>query len=440
MPRNSFQPRSYSREATQTTFGRLKKYFPRQRWVGSTNRYASRCVQRITSDCPSNGQRTINETHLAEYIAASAPPHCIDGWSFLGKALVSHAMGDSGACKHFAYYAQLRAVMSLMAAEGIGVFKNRHFAVNAANNRSSSLSGPIKRQTHEFAELQFRSWARTAKSGNLIEKIVRPNGIPLSEWFAQISSTSPGWLAQNWLEHWGYDLRRFKKDQSARNQASYRPTGLSQTLDYRNSTVTKESLEIVGSIWRMCLPDGRGGLSVDLHLLRASWDQHSKATGKYPKRADRIGVLKNFGSSETELKALVDFFDRSASAEDPMILVEARKKGQPEDHNYHLQMLSRATLLLRIATGATSVLLEETRTPKGDIKFWRDYVGENHGLWEPGAVDPIADMWAEVEEALRNIEEHAESTGNYYQWRSTLAKDIITLGGCERIGLSQLCL
>jgi hypothetical protein len=84
-------------------------------------------------------------------------------------------------------------------------------------------------------------------------------------------------------------------------------------------------------------------------------------------------------------------------------------------------------------------MIEEAKTSKRDLKFWWEYVGENQGLWTSGLADPIVDMWAEVEEALENISNNATSATNHYDWRSNLAEEILTLGGCARIGLSQFC-
>ncbi len=442
---NTFPSNAYSREATQATFNRLKAYLDDDRWLARGNRYAIKCVDRIRKDYKQDSRtkvitNDIVEKHLAEYIAASAPVHAIDGWGFLGKAIASHSIGDIEACKHFAYYAQLRAVMSLMASEGIGVFDNKHFAIKNADRRTSSVTAPKKSSTHDFAGSQFRSWAKSKSSGALLEKIIRPRGISLEEWFKEISPTKVSWLAQDWLDHWGYDLNKFKKDQDARNRASYRPTILDRDLNYRNASVVSDSIELVDAIWRMCSPDSVGGFSLDLQLMRVSWDEYSRMRGTTPTRADREKVLSDLGILQPELGNLVDFFERTTSSVDSIILTEARKKGSPEDVDYHSQMLCRATILLRLATGASASLIAKAKFDKDDLKFWSDFVGENSGLWESGAPNPITDMWNEVEEALHDLNVKAPSINNHYKWRSELANEVLTLSGCERIGLARFCL
>lgn len=437
--KDKFNPRSYSRSATQTTFNRLKRYFGSNRWIGSTNRYAVNCIDKIKNDC--KPPRNIAANHLAEYIAASAPLHCLDGWSFLGKAIISHALGDTDASKHFAYYAQLRAVMSLMASEGVGIFDRKHFGVKSATRQSSTLTAPKTSSTHEFAETQFRSWANSNRSGDLLKNIIRPRGSSLEEWFNEISpGTKTAVHAQSWLDHWGYDLKKFRKDHDARNRASYRPTALGRDLTYRNSTNIAESLELVDSIWRMCMPDRSGGFTLDLHLLRASWDEHSRNIGRQPTRAGRETILNHFGILQPELNTLLDFFDRKTFSQDSIILTEARKKGSPEDYDYHKQMLCRATLLLRLATGASNQMITEAKISKTDLKFWWEAVGENFGLWESGLADPITDMWTEVETALQNMQTPSSPVGSHYHWRFNSAEEVLTLAGCERIALSQFCI
>ena len=61
----------------------------------------------------------INEPHFREYVAASAPTHLIDGWSYLARAIDALLRGDAPAAVHLGYYAELRAAMSLLAGGGI---------------------------------------------------------------------------------------------------------------------------------------------------------------------------------------------------------------------------------------------------------------------------------------------------------------------------------
>jgi hypothetical protein len=69
--------------------------------------------------------------HLAQYIAASSILHCADGWSYLGRAINCLLKGDPHRVVHLAYYAELRAALSLLASEAIGVFSRNNFVIDA---------------------------------------------------------------------------------------------------------------------------------------------------------------------------------------------------------------------------------------------------------------------------------------------------------------------
>lgn len=440
---DKFSTSHYSRIATQETFNRLKKHFPKDSWLGVQNRYAKNCTEKIEKDCPKKPKNTPHrirgprKTQLAEYIAASIPLHCMDGWSFLGKAIISHATGDAEACKHFAYYAQLRAVMSLLASDGIGVFSNKHFSIVSANGRSSDLHGPIHGKTHSLVREQFIDWVGHPDSGRLFQKIIRPQGVALENWFSEISTAPLNYLAKDWLQHWGYDITTLGMDQSAREHASYRPSGLLKDLNFKNANQIRSSLEIVENIWRMCSMNGTGAFVADTFLLRLSWENH---TGGQLAQTEIQQTLENMGIRDPELTTLIQVFSRSTQRQDPMLILEANKKGKITDPDYHIQMLGRATLLLRLATGAGMGMIEDAHISKDDLKFWWETLGENCGLWEPGQANPISDMWADVEAALLNMSSSSSSVNNHYQWRSNFATELLALSGCERIALSQFCL
>lgn len=443
---DKFSAGQYSHNATQITFNRLRKHFVKGSWLGINNRYAKNCTEMIAKDCPPKVRGRSRPTHqitgpkktqLAEYIAASIPLHCIDGWSFLGKAIISHSIGDTEACKHFAYYAQLRAVMSLLASDGIGIFSGDHFSIQNANVNSSDIFGPITNRTHLLVKKQFIDWIASADSGKLFQKIIRPQGRPLEDWFSEISTSPLNYLAEDLLNQWGYDIKSMGVDQSAREHASYRPSGLINDLEFKNSTNIRKSLAVVEDIWRMCSTSMPGSFTLDTFLLRRSWEKY---VGKNLTQGDVKPKMENMGVNGPELSRLTQTLTRKIQKQDPLLIVEASKKGKPSDSDYHIQMLCRATLLLRLATGAGLIMIEESKITKDDLKFWWENLGENYGLWEPGQNDPISDMWDEVESALASMSSGSASIDHHHRWRSDFATELLALSGCERIALSQFCI
>lgn len=147
----------------QQTLQQLTMHFQTGKWIASTNRYLGNCSDSIYQDL---NRGTLNHSDLAQYIAASVALHCADGWSYLGRALECHACGDGEAASHLAYYAELRAAMSLLAAEGQGIFNTQHIIVDSHRN-----CRPISRLhfgTHEVAWFAFKTWAFQHSSADLL--------------------------------------------------------------------------------------------------------------------------------------------------------------------------------------------------------------------------------------------------------------------------------
>ena len=116
--------RTASNDSVINVLAGLNRCFRRNRWVSSTNRY-------IVKTIPKLKRHNLNDVNhnrdLASYIAVSAILHCFDGWIYLGNAISALSSGDAHTSHHLAYYAELRAAMSLLAGEGIGVFSNKHY-------------------------------------------------------------------------------------------------------------------------------------------------------------------------------------------------------------------------------------------------------------------------------------------------------------------------
>lgn len=85
------------------------------RWLGAGNRYAANVINQLKTDLTSG---SVDDSDLGQYLAASVPLHCADGWAYLGRALDCHFRGDSDGARHLGYYAELRAALAFLAAQG----------------------------------------------------------------------------------------------------------------------------------------------------------------------------------------------------------------------------------------------------------------------------------------------------------------------------------
>lgn len=82
-------------------------------WLDNGNRYRENASDIFENDYASNPV-AVNSKELSGYIAASAPTHLIDGWSFYARSTEALLRGDCSTAIHLGYYAELRAAMSIL--------------------------------------------------------------------------------------------------------------------------------------------------------------------------------------------------------------------------------------------------------------------------------------------------------------------------------------
>ena len=418
---------------------RLIHEFKAGRWLGPQNPYRTDTIAAIRRHTQAGG--CLQHQDLIEYIAVSAIHHCFDGWSYLGRALQAEMACDPDAARHLGYYAELRAAMGLLASEGIGVFNNTHFVVC-----SEGKCHPVRRAggTHQFVWEALEVWAN-AKAKDVLLRVVILSGVPLSDWLSQFRSGGVQWLAADWLKSWGLDLKRYTEDRDARNTSSYQPTALVSSgprpIDKIMSTVVQ--------LWNGCEPTGSAAFhGLDRWLLRFILEtvfrtSHGKsaqeARENYLNRVDTM--LEGVGLSDVARGDIRRFLDPSETRSSSEILADASSKLTAEHVDHSKQLLARATLLLRFATGCTRELLVEASTsPQGMLRFWWSQPRVRRGLW-PTEDSPstFSDLWEDVSEALDGVDRWMNDPTSrncaYDLWTKKRAADAAILSTTERICL-----
>lgn len=424
-----------------TTAG-LKRFFKRSSWIGKTNCYSKDVVARLKKASPSTKEHRRN---LAQYIAASVALHGNDGWSYLGRAVGCILTGDIHRALHLAYYAELRAAMSLLAGFGVGIFDRQHFIVSHANS-ITKLRTPLG--THLMAWAALEEWAQLATSGDVFVEVVRPEGHNLDQWFyLQGGGRALAPQARDWFMQWGMDLRLASRDREARYESSYRPDGVPTVWEADAS----ESLAFVQDMWRLLEPSGSSTFEqIDRHILRLSVESVFRgSTGKtttegdphFEALVDRMLSRMNMTSSaEHRMK---EFLCRQSSPDDPSLFhYSAVRPGNPKSDA--LAVISRAVLLLRLATGSAHRLLERTGIGSDDLAFWWGKLGESRGIWSPGNFpSELYDLWADIEDSLKSVadaEDENEGLFNSFNMiSSSVATHLGVLASHERVGIWGLC-
>jgi len=354
--------------------------------------------------------------------------------------LMALLKGDPHRARHLAYYAELRAASALLATEGIGVFNKYHFALTA-RNVATKLG--TEHGTHLFSWECLDHWASRPSSGQLFAKMIRPYGVTLEDWFLPVGSISAlAPQAQAWFRQWGVDLRNFPDDRNARNVSSYQPDGIPDAWYIKGY----DALEFTRDLWASLEPSTLSKFeTIDLSILRIAAEAlFNSRTGRKansdPVRFKQFvePIVNGQGLSQDTERQLLRFLMRGTSPHDPLIF--SRSQQLATDANTGAQaVISRATLLLRVASGSTTMLLKEAGYDAASIAFWAEGLGRGRGLWDGSSTGNPLDLWADVTPALADVElfqqKYSADEQTFFRMSAELGQVLIGLGSCERVAL-----
>lgn len=377
-----------------STLTRLRSRFRRwKRWLTQSHQYLNVVAALQPRNVPIDGSK------LAEYVACSSVLHLVDGWVYLSRAFDAMKLGDKHTAAHLAYYAELRAAMSLLATEGIGVFNDRHVALGPGGmvtdwTNNGGSKGP-RVGTHWATWALLNAWGDDAsRAGNVLTSIAVERR-SMAEWL-QVAGVFPSVqhvVARSWLKSWSIDLNLFPADRDLRNRTSYRPS----RLDVHPPVKVDPLEDMVNPLlhtWDALEPAAEAGGAVLDHALlygalRLAFNEGSAATPTWDSFLDRLSETAS-STLIVELKSLIrsDYYVLSA-ADDSRVPPRVQA------------VLARATLLLRLANGLCAQQLKASNIGKDDIRFWWARLGADGGMWsDESEVDPFSNLWAEVNEAL----------------------------------------
>lgn len=431
-----------SRQHVEDTISALAPTLNSKRWLSPRNRYAGDVVERINDDVTTGSKHRPRQ--LAQYISASSALHAMDGWSYLGRSLSALLRGDPHRSIHLGYYAELRAVMSILAAEGVGIFDKRHFVIDGPDS-VAPIHGKLG--THQFTWDVFELWASDSRSGNLFTSVIASRGTTLDQWFANSGGAATLFpLAKQWFLQWGMDISLPLKDRRARNESSYRPDGIGRTWTLN----ADETLQAAKEVWRSLEPTPRSPFEqIDWHILRIATEKlfyattgssHRSAKKAYGAYVEGLISARGFDAATAQLSR--DFILRRHSAKDLEILALSRLQPSHPTKG-HLAVLARAALLLRVASGSVRTLLGNANLKPEAIAFWLTGIGGCRGLWDVAKDGTdYMDLWADVQAALEDIAAFEDMIAvgerTFFKFGSQIASPILGLGACERIALWSL--
>ncbi|HBO5133741.1 TPA: hypothetical protein ACXJVA_005548 [Pseudomonas aeruginosa] len=416
--------------AVERAISLASKNFANDEIVANSNPYKINTSDQVkTLVTTADGPYTKPE--LNEVIATSTILHLYDGWSYLAEALKASYRSEAGIARHLAYYAELRAAMSILAASGIGIFNNHHVILDS-NDQLIAIPGKIA--THQIAWLALQEWGTFHSSGVLLGNEINAFGNTLSEWTREFQGTSTFSLTgAEWVNNWGLDLNQFSQDRNSRNEVSYR-------VNFNYLSPSKNPSELasfISDLWTNTEPGSSSFVLLDQFLVRSALEKiyQSKVRSHLGEdyRCRIENTCKKLGAEN-----YIDFLCRRISPDDPEIIKYAGKTSGVYDTHQYLEVISRSYLLLRIATASTRSLLRNSSISIDDISFWWTHVGTESGLWPRSTppADPL-ETWDNINLSLEDFNEWIQ-VGNSNCWHD-LHKDIgTTINSLARTELAAL--
>lgn len=341
------------------------------------------------------GSGRVQGAPLAEYIAYSVPLHVADGWVFLARAFDAIKAGDHENAVHMSYYAELRAAMSLLASEGVGVFNDRHVAIGP-NYSTADWTGS---GTHEATWELMEAWGNDPHRSSTILEAIRVEQKTINEWFdeANILQSVSHLVAGEWLKAWSIDLSFFRQDRNLRNRVSYSPTKI-----IHNVTAAPDfKAQVIDPLLRTWGPlqpsPDPGGAVIDQDLLAFALSRARDRDNLSQSQWDQfVDQYLEFASP-----SLSDYLKRPL--ESPYsIFTWAQDASIPPKVD---AVLARATLLLRLANAVCAQQLDHANVRKDDLRFWWDRLGQECGYWTEGQEpDTFKDLWQDVADAVEDVD------------------------------------
>lgn len=404
-------------------------------WLLNPNRYRIKCTSQYEKDArsASNAGRPLTlrqREQLVGYVSASSPAHVVDGWSLLGRGIDATMRGDTYSAMHFAYYAELRAAMSLLASEGVGIFDSRHpiLGVNILPFPRFTGSNARGCGTHRVVWPVFRFWSGLKRAETLLNSLVMPEGRPLGDWLLGIGSRiAVRAIAKRWLTSWGLDLSSVNIDRDVRNMASYRPSEFRMPPPVSAGRVA----QFANELWAMFEPGAvRRFPNVEVELLKSALRSNSLSI-----TAENI---ERIGFSLRDAKKWEAFLKKPAS-EDPLPIQCSISHGEIDTEGCHMGMLSRAALLLFIASGSARTMLQRAEYTQTTLQGWWKRHGEERGLWNASNCpdDPL-DAWEDIVEMRRDLAKFQNSTTSIHELRITSPRVVANVGAFELVGIWSL--
>lgn len=433
MPLQSLELKKASRAHVLAALGAVRNRPPHQ-WLGAAHGAA-------TGELPKKWTmlQALPAQHAIDAVAMAIPTHCVDGWTFAARAMQSLLVGDPHACRHMAYYAQLRASLCILANLGVGLFNGLNFVVDQ-QGQIVRIDPTTKKSekglgTHMIVWEALEAWGQDPDLAEAFLDLLRIKHVPLRD---LLETLWPGFIGvttvSKLIAAWGIDLKRGMEDHKYRNNSSYAPHALNPI-----AMTTSSNLRFVEQSWHLFEPTGGSGFdNLDRHLLRKILlAQHEISD---PGTPPVTGVLaKNYDALPASVRMFCPLSFVLSTPVTPGALRNAYAKVSPAKP---LHMLSRALLLLRTATAFThtSLVGAGVDLAKGELAVWLDEIAVTRGFCAQGqSIEDGLGLWDDIVLAVEDFDRSRKpAPANLNDWKSRQPNGFPLVGELERIALWSL--
>lgn len=312
-------------------------------------------------------------------LAAEQLVHLIEGWRYAAastSALLSHANGQA---LHLAYYAELRAAMSLFAWSGIRV-KRREFYYLDSKGQKQTVA---HQKTHDAVWGLWNHWVRRNDAKKLFNDHIKllPS-VTLGEVLSSVQYVN----ASATLASWGLDLWDPSNDHFARNDVSYEALLAAKPL----TLMATQDGQLVLDLWKLFLSDG-ASLAFDAALinyivadavpkLAAQSQADVKPSFQEQLKDVATSIAATTGVDEGEILRRLD---HNAYPTRPFSLAAASNSDVGN-------VVCRAFFLLRMAMMATKISIKTS--PQTSAKKWMENWLGHAGIWSPSNSIELFDL------------------------------------------------
>ncbi|MDH0214206.1 hypothetical protein EGJ12_18900 [Stutzerimonas stutzeri] len=333
----------------------------------------------------------------AARLAAEQIFHMIEGWRYISAATTAYLSHSKHTALHFAYYAELRAAISLLSWSGIRVRQADHYYLDSTGSKKIVTNSP----THKAVWGLWQHWVKRPDAERLFRDQIRLTpGVCLADVLKALQYVKPSQT----LQSWGIDLAKIQDDHTARNNSSYEAFWIDAPL----SKMAEEDLKLILTLWKLLLPQD-SGLRFDSTLISffvkealpamQAQSEQAKAEGAAAPSTlidsiEKIAatIAQNTGA---DLSAISRRLDLSLYETTPFSLASSVDT-KPEN------VLCRAFFLLRLAMLATKLNLSLAKNKAATE--WLTNWFEHAGLWSSTLLVEPQDSPIDYELALQDFE------------------------------------